>query len=251
MDLDGPALPSSWNLLKAVVLKSETTWNAVKEMMEAHRDYKIPHPNEKEIRAALVKVNESKISRPIGIKNAFALVDVPVPKHYKIHWCLEAKRSPRGAGIAWDMEVDTTTNVDRGFLAELTSLPRCPGGENIWSPDNIQDYVTHIISGNLKCFPMGTKKINLSHAEANPRPKVKPDPKPAAPTAKPKPKPKADRKPAAPKATAKSKVAPEPPKGRGLPQRKRPRHVLDNHKRLEKKAAAKEPAAGTTMDTLE
>eukprot|EP00873_Tetraselmis_striata_P022279 jgi/Tetstr1/442543/TSEL_030641.t1 len=121
-----------------------------------------------------------------------------------------------------------------------------------------QENVTHIIIGNLKFFPMGTKvlgrgsggeictliekknlrrllwvmieagltkKIILSHVEANPRPKAKPDPKPAAPTAKPKPKPKpkADRKPAAPKATAKSKVAPEPPMGGG--QRKRPRGV--------------------------
>eukprot|EP00873_Tetraselmis_striata_P028542 jgi/Tetstr1/448806/TSEL_036040.t1 len=180
MDLDGPALPSSWNLLKAAMLKSENTWHAVKELMEAYRDCRIPHPNEEEVRAALVKVNESKISKPVGIKNAFALADVPVPKHYKIHWCLEAKLSPRGAGIAWDME--------------------------------IQHYVSQIVSGDLKFFPMGTRVLG----QANPRPKVKPDPKPAAPAAKAKAKakPKTDRNPAAPKSKSKSKVAPEPPKAK-------------------------------------
>eukprot|EP00873_Tetraselmis_striata_P023239 jgi/Tetstr1/443503/TSEL_031507.t1 len=149
------------------MLKSETTWNAMKELMEAYRDCIIPHPNEKDVRAALAEVNESKISRPVGIRNAFALADAPVPKHYKIHWCLEAKLSPRGAGIAWDMEVDTT-DVDHGFLAELASLPRCPGGEKFWRPDSVQDYVSHIINGDLKFFPMGTKVAAAARAKDSP-----------------------------------------------------------------------------------
>eukprot|EP00873_Tetraselmis_striata_P027203 jgi/Tetstr1/447467/TSEL_003724.t1 len=106
--------------------------------------------------------------------------------------------------------------------------------------------------------------FGLTQAEANPRPKVKPDSKPAAPAAKAKakPKPKTDRNPAAPKSKSKSKVAPEPPKAKakskvapkppkGGGQRKPPRGVRDYQKRLEKEAAAKEAEDGTAMDTSE
>eukprot|EP00873_Tetraselmis_striata_P014640 jgi/Tetstr1/434904/TSEL_023901.t1 len=55
MDIDGPALPSSWNLLKAAVFEAETTWNAVKELMEAYRDCIIPHPNDKEAKPSRPK----------------------------------------------------------------------------------------------------------------------------------------------------------------------------------------------------
>eukprot|EP00873_Tetraselmis_striata_P003701 jgi/Tetstr1/423965/TSEL_014576.t1 len=64
---------------------------------------------------------------------------------------------------------------------------------------NLQELVCDDVLGPWKRLKPFETKINLSQAEANPRPKAKPDTTPAAPTAKPK----ADRTPAAPKAKSK------------------------------------------------
>jgi hypothetical protein len=121
---------SSWSAFRALALRYNLSWQAIKNLMRAYESAKIPHPYKEEKMEALREIVrkrksatcEAALERDITyvMKARPPTHPIEIPKHYQIHWIHEAGLSDLITAVEW-LKRDTI-DIKKNVLQELYGI---------------------------------------------------------------------------------------------------------------------------------